>query len=94
MTEEQYKRSGKVAYPVVMVSCAMVLLTLVVTAIRETLHVRTVIQGAVMLVAMVIATITYLKKDYTKRGMIIIAGMGALMYLTVSVFNGSDKGNA
>ncbi len=89
MTEEQYKRSGKVAYPVVMVACGMVLLTLLVTAIREALHTRTIIQGAVILLAMVIATITYLKKDYTKRGMIIIAGMGALMYLVVSVFNGS-----
>lgn len=89
MTEEQYRRSGKVAYPVVMVSCGMVLLTLIVTAFREKLYTRTVIQGAVMLLAMVIATITYLKKDYTKKGMILIAGMGALMYLTVSVFNGS-----
>ncbi len=89
MTEEQYKRSGKVAYPTVMVACGMVLITLIVTVLRETLHARTVIQGAVILVAMLIATITYLKKDYTKRGMIIIAGMGALMYLIVSIFNGS-----
>ena len=89
MTEEQYKRSGKVAYPTVMVACGMVFLTLIVTAIRETLHARTIIQGVVILIAMVIATITYLRKDYTKRGMIIIAGMGALMYLVVSVFNGS-----
>lgn len=89
MTEEQYKRSGKVAYPTVMVSCGMVLLTLLVTVIREQLYTRTVIQGTIILLAMVIATVTYLKKDYTKRGMIIIAGMGALMYLTVSVFNAS-----
>ncbi len=89
MTEEQYRRSGNVAYPVVMVSCSMVLVTLLVTVFRETLYARTVIQGVVILLAMLVATITYLKKDYTKRGMIIIAGMGALMYLVVSVFNGS-----
>lgn len=90
MTKEQYRRSGNVSYPVVMTSCAMVMVTLIVTALRETLYVRTVIQAAVLLVAMLTATITYLRKDYTKRGMIIIAGMGALMYLTVSVFNGSS----
>lgn len=89
MTEEQYKRSGKVAYPVVMVSCGMVLLTLLVTVLRETLHTRTVIQAVCILLAMLIATLTFLKKDYTKRGMIIIAGMGAFVYLVVSVFNGS-----
>ena len=90
MTEEQYKRSTKVAYPVVMVSCGVVLLTLIATALRERLYARTAIQGVILLMAMLIATITYLKKDYTKRGMIIIAGMGALMYLTVSVFNASS----
>jgi len=89
MTEEQYKRSGKAAYPVVMISCAMVLGTLIYTAIQETLYARTVIQAVIILFAMTVATVTYLKKDYTKRGMIIIAGMGALMYFAVSIFNGS-----
>ncbi len=89
MTEDQYRRSGKVAYPVVMVSCAMVLVTLLVTVFREQLYARTVVQGIVIFLAMVVATVTYLRKDYTKRGMIFITGMGALMYLTVSVFNGS-----
>lgn len=89
MTEEQYRRSGNVAYPVVMVSCAMVLVTLLVTVFREQLYARTVIQGIVIFLAMIVATVTYLRKDYTKRGMILITGMGALMYLTVSVFNGS-----
>jgi len=89
MTEEQYKRSGKAAYPVVMISCAMVLGTLIYTAIQETLYARTVIQAVIILFAMTVATVTYLKKDYTKRGMIIIAGMGALMYLAVSIFNAS-----
>jgi len=89
MTEEQYKRSTKVAYPVVMVSCGMVLLTLIATALRDRLYPRTAIQSVILVLAMLIATLTYLKKDYTKRGMIIIAGMGALMYLAVSIFNAS-----
>ncbi|MBP3618606.1 MAG: hypothetical protein J6J38_11270 [Lachnospiraceae bacterium] len=89
MTEEQYRRSGNVAYPVVMVSSAMVLITLLVTVFREQLYARTVIQGIVIFIAMAVATVTYLRKDYTKRGMILITGAGALMYLTVSIFNGS-----
>ena len=90
MTEEQYKRSGKVAYPVVMVSCVMVLITLIVTKFREQLYARTVIQGGTIFLAMIVATITYLRKDYTKRGMILIVGMGAMMYLVVTILNGSS----
>ncbi len=87
MTEEQYKRSGKVAYPVVMAACGVVLLTLIVSMLQSTVYTRTVIQIVMVVFAMIVATITYLKKDYTKRGMIIIAGMGALMYFAVSIFN-------
>ena len=87
MTEEQYKRSGKVAYPVVMSACAFVLLTLVVFTLKTKVETRVIAQAGILVAAMIIATITYLRKDYTKRGMIIIAGMGALMYLTVSVLN-------
>lgn len=87
MTEEQYKRSGKVAYPVVMAACGMVLLTLVGSILQDQLYTRTLIQIILIVFAMVVATITYLKKDYTKRGMIIIAGMGSLMYFAVSIFN-------
>ena len=87
MTEEQYKRSGKVAYPVVMVSCSTVLITLLAASLRDQFYSRTIIQMVMILFAMIVATITYLRKDYTKRGMIIIAGMGALMYFAVSIFN-------
>ena len=87
MTEEQYKRSGKVAYPVVMISCGVVLLTLIGAMLQSQVYARTVIQVVILLIAMAVATFTYVKKDYTKRGMIIIAGMGALMYMAVSIFN-------
>lgn len=89
MTEEQYIRSSKVAYPTVMVSCGMVLLTLVGTMLMETLYPRLIIQTVFLILAMVIATIAYRKISHTKKGMIIIAGMGALMYFVVSVFNGN-----
>lgn len=89
MTEEQYKRSGTVAYPVVMLSCIIVILTLVFTVIQKGLLTRMLIQFILLSIVMLIATITFLRKDYTKRGMIIIAGMGALMYLTVCIFNNS-----
>lgn len=89
MTEEQYRRSGRVAYPVVMASCIMVILTLVFTVIQKGLLTRTLIQFILLSIVMLTATITFLRKDYTKRGMIIIAGMGALMYLVVCIFNNS-----
>lgn len=89
MTQDQYRRSGKVAYPVVMFSCIMIILTLVFTVIQKGLLTRTLIQFILLSIAMLIATITVLKKDYTRRGMIIIAGMGALMYLVVCIFNNS-----
>ncbi len=87
MTEEQYKRSGKVAYPVVMMACGFVLLTLLASMMQSQVQGRTVIQVVILVFAMITATVTYVRKDYTKRGMIIIAGMGALMYLAVSGLN-------
>jgi len=90
MTREQYKRSGKVAYVGVMVACTMVMLTLVAAIFMNGLLPRTIIQMCSIAVAMLVATITFLRRDYTKRGMILIAGMGAWMYMTVSIFNGAN----
>jgi len=90
MTREQYKRSGRVAYVIVMVACSMVLLTLVAAIFMNGLLPRTVIQMVSIGFAMLVATVTYLRKDYTKRGMILLAGMGAWMYFTVSIFNGAN----
>ncbi|MDD6034598.1 MAG: methyl-accepting chemotaxis protein [Lachnospiraceae bacterium] len=90
MTEEQYKRSGKVAYYVVMSACGMVLLTLIGALLYEKVHIKIILQILVLIAAMVIATATYLKDNHTKKGMIIISGMGALMYLAISLLNSHE----
>lgn len=90
MTREQYKRSGKTAYLSVMVACCAIMLTLVAAIFMNGLVPRTMIQMVSIGFAMLVATITYLRKDYTKRGMIFLTGMGAWMYITVSIFNGAN----
>lgn len=90
MTREQYKRSGKVAYFIVMLACGMILVSLVAAIFMNGLLPRTVIQMVSIGFAMLVATVNYLRKDYTKRGMIINTGMGAWMYFTVSIFNGAN----
>ena len=44
-------------------------------------------QVAIITVAMIIATIAFIKLKHTKKGMIIIAGMGTIMYFTVCSLN-------
>lgn len=90
MTREQYKRSGRVAYLILMVACTMIMLTLVVAIFMNGLLPRTIIQMVSIGLAMLVATITFLRKDYTKRGMIFLTGAGAWMYFTVSIFNGAN----
>lgn len=91
MTEEQYKRSSKVAYPTIMITCGMVILTLVgvltgsVFGSNDT--VGLLLQIVIIAIAMVIATIAYIKTGHTKKGMIIIAGMATIMYLAVCCLN-------
>lgn len=91
MTEEQYKRSSKVAYPTIMITCGMVILTLVgvlagaVSGSTDTVGIT--LQIILIAVAMIVATIAYIKLKHTKKGMIIMAGMGAFMYLVVCCLN-------
>ena len=40
---------------------------------------------------MIIATIAFIKLKHTKKGMIIIAGMGAVMYLVVCILNNNNN---
>lgn len=91
MTEEQYRRSSKVAYPMIMITCGMVILTLVGVLVGLApgtgSATNLIIQIALIAVAMVIATIAYIKLGHTRKGMIIIAGMGAVMYLVVCSLN-------
>ena len=91
MTEEQYKRSSKVAYPMIMITCGMVILTLLGVLLGATKGNKDVmgiiIQIVLIAVAMVVATIAYIKIKHTRKGMIIMAGMAAVMYLVVCCLN-------
>ena len=87
MTPEQYKRSSKVAYPMVMITCAMVNLTLLAAMSMKGALANLITQVAIITVAMIIATIAFIKLKHTKKGMIIIAGMGTIMYFTVRSMN-------
>ena len=91
MTEEQYKRSSKVAYPLLMITCFMVVATLVATMMSKGALTNLIVQVAVITVAMVIATIAYIKLRHKKVGMIIMAGMGAVMYLVVCIVNNNNN---
>ena len=91
MTEEQYKRSSKIAFPMIMATCGMVILTLigVLTGAAKGTGSTTnlIIQIVLIAIAMIVATIAYIKMAHTRKGMIIIAGMGAVMYLVVCSIN-------
>lgn len=91
MTPEQYKRSSKVAYPMVMITCAMVNFTLLAAMSVKGALVNLITQVAIITAAMVVATIGYIKLKHTKKGMIIIAGMGAIMYFTVCIINNNNN---
>ncbi len=90
MTEQQYKRSNKTAYPGVMICCGIVILTLLGSVLSDGATANRVIQIIGVALSMVIATIAYIKMNTTKKGMIIIAGMGALMYMIVSIMNNNE----
>ena len=91
MTPEQYKRSSKVAYPMVMITCGMVNLTLLAAMSMKGALVNLITQVAIITVAMLIATVAFIKLRHTKKGMIIIAGMGAIMYFTVCILNNNNN---
>ncbi len=87
MTEEQYKRSSKAVYPNIMINCAVVILTLFGAISNSGVTANLVIQIIGILLAMIMTTYAKFKLDTTKKGMILIAGGGALMYLVVCCLN-------
>ncbi|MBP3339588.1 MAG: hypothetical protein J6L69_09325 [Lachnospiraceae bacterium] len=87
MTEQQYRRATKAAYPNIMITCAMVVLTLVGAILNQQATANLVIQIVIIVGAMIGATVAKIKIPHTRKGMIIIAGMGALMYMTVCIMN-------
>jgi len=87
MTKEQYIRSNKVAYPLIMLTCAIVIVALLgaVTQGADTGNIIGQIVG--ILVAMAIATVAFITKKDKKVGMIGVAFGGAFMYFVVSFMN-------
>lgn len=84
MTREQYIRSNKVAYPLIMVTCVLVVSILIFSGVSDGFYSGLWAQIIGIAVAIVVATIAYFTKRGQKIGMIMIAGMGGLMYLILS----------
>ncbi len=93
MTEKQYIRSSKIAYPGVMITCAFIVLTLISALGFQANKGNTTsiyIQIAGIIVSMILATISFLSNKNNKLGMIGITGAGAIMYLFISFLNGNQ----
>jgi len=91
MTKEQYIRSNKVAYPLIMLTCIMVIFTLVgalMTKGAETGNIIGQIVGIV--IAMGISTVSFITKKDRKVGMIGVAFGGSLMYFVTSFMNKNE----
>lgn len=88
MTREQYIRSNKIAYPLIMLTCIIVIITLLGTIAQGAANAIGQIVGIV--IAMVIATVFFVTKKGQKLGMIGVAFGGALMYLVVSILNKNE----
>ena len=89
MTREQYIRSNKVAYPLIMLTCGIVILTLL-GAITQGAGSGNIIKQIVgIVIAMIIATVSFIIRKDKKIGMIGVAFGGALMYFVVCFLNNS-----
>ena len=87
MTPEQYRRSGRAAYPTILLTCIMVIVGCLVGAMVRGFELHHIIQIIISSIAAVVVTITYITNRHTKKGMIIMCFMGALAYFTVCAFN-------
>lgn len=87
MTKEQYIRSNKVAYPLIMLTCIMVIITLLGAITQGAVTGNIIGQIVGIVIAMAIATIAFVTRKGQKIGMIGVAFGGALMYLIVSFMN-------
>lgn len=90
MTKEQYVRSNKAAYVIVMLTNLTVLLTLLGAMYTNGAAPNLLIQIVGITAAMVLATAAFLKMRDRKTGMKCIASAGALLYYMVSIFNNNE----
>ena len=90
MTKEQYIRSNKVGYPLIMLTCSIVIVTLL-AALGQTTNSSSIFGQIIGIgIAMVIATVAFITKRDQKIGMIGIAFGGALMYFVVCFMNNNS----
>ena len=87
MTREQYIRSNKVAYPLIMLTCLIVIVTFLGALGQGSAQDSIIGQIVGILVAMGIATVAFILKRGEKIGMIGVALGGALMYFFVCFMN-------
>ncbi len=90
MTKEQYIRSNKVGYPLVMVTCMITIGTLLGAIVTGMATTAAYIQAVGIIGAMLLSTFGYIKLRDCKSGMICVAGGGALMYLLICFFNNNQ----
>ena len=87
MTREQYIRSNKVAYPLIMLTCIIVIVTLLGAITQGSGKGNVIGQIVGIVIAMAIATVAFVAKRDQKVGMIGVAFGGALMYFIVCFMN-------
>lgn len=90
MSEEQYKRSNNIAYPIIMSIFMVVLLLLAVAVTQTGVSSDILIQIIGILVCMGIATVFFIKHKGEKISMVVISFMGAVMYAIIMIFNSVD----
>ena len=90
MTREQYIRSNKVAYPLIILTCAVVMVTLFGALGQGSATGSVWGQIIGIIISMGISTASFLLKRGEKIGMIGVAFGGALMYFVVSFLNNNE----
>lgn len=92
MTKEQYRRSSLIAFPCVVITCGIVMATLISSMVYndKLTNVELYVQIIGTAFCIILATVSYIAKKEKKIGMIGIAGAGALMYLFISIFNDNE----
>ena len=87
MTKEQYIRSNKVAYPLILLTCMTVIVTLLGALGQGSAKGSIIGQIIGIVIAMVISTVSFIANRDKKIGMIGVAFGGALLYLIVCFMN-------
>ncbi len=87
MTPEQYKRSSKAAFPIILVTGIFIVAGIILAGITGGFYLHRLAQAIGIPLCLIVASIAYAKISHTKKGMIVIAGMGALMFIIVCIFN-------